>query len=357
MREAWERIEQWLEIPWVQVSTILVGSLIGAYLVSFIINRTLVVMARKTKTDLDDQIIAALHRPIFLSVIFYGLSWVVRLQVPLDGQRITYSILQTLAILVWSRAAFKVGTSILQAVSRHGNIVQPRTMPVFNMLIKGLIVGSAIYFTFIVWNIDLTAWMASAGIIGIAVGFAAKDTLANLFSGIFILADGPYKVGDFIVVDESLRGQVTNVGMRSTRMLTRDDIEITIPNAVIGNSKIVNEAGGPSVRQRVRIYVSVAYGTDIDAVSEVLLECPKGLDDVAPTPIPEVRFRKMADSGLDLELMVWTDHSQRRGKLISELNKRCYKALMDNGFEIPFPQRDLHIRDVPASWRRPDESD
>jgi small-conductance mechanosensitive channel len=345
-----------MEIPWIQVSTILVGSLVGAYLVSFIINRTLVVMARKTKTDLDDQIIAALHRPIFLSVIFYGLSWIVRLQVPLDGQRITYAILQTLAILVWSRAAFKVGTAILQAVSRHGNIVQPRTMPVFNMLIKGLIVGGAVYFTFIVWDIDLTAWMASAGIIGIAVGFAAKDTLANLFAGIFILADAPYKVGDFIVVDESLRGQVTNVGMRSTRMLTRDDIEITIPNHVIGNSKIVNEAGGPSLKQRVRIYMSVAYGTDIDEVSEVLLECPKGLDDVSAKPIPEVRFRKMADSGLDLELMVWTENSMRRGRLISELNKRCYKALMDNGFEIPFPQRDLRIREMPASWR-PDGSD
>ena len=351
MRETWERIQLWLEIPWVQVSTLLIGSIVAAYLTSFVINRTLVVMARRTKTDLDDKIIAALHRPIFLSVIFYGLSWVVRLQVPMDGRRITFAFLQTFAILVWSRAAFKVGTAILQAVSRNSTIVQPRTMPVFNMLIKGLIVGGAVYFTFIVWRIDLTAWMASAGIIGIAVGFAAKDTLANLFAGIFILADGPYKVGDFIVVDESLRGQVTNVGMRSTRMLTRDDVEITIPNNIIGNSKIVNEAGGPSIRQRVRIYMSVAYGTDIDAVSEVLLQCPTGVPDVAKHPTPEVRFRKMAESGLDLELMVWTENSERRGRLISELNKRCYRALRDNGFEIPFPQRDLHIRTMPPTGR------
>ncbi|OQW99996.1 MAG: hypothetical protein BWK74_00755 [Desulfobacteraceae bacterium A6] len=91
---------------------------------------------------------------------------------------------------------------------------------------------------------DLTAWVASAGIIGLALSFAAKDTLANLFSGVFILADAPYKIGDFIVLDSGERGEVTNIGIRSTRLLTRSDIEITVPNSIMGNTRIINEAGG-----------------------------------------------------------------------------------------------------------------
>jgi MscS family membrane protein len=86
----------------------------------------------------------------------------------------------------------------------------------------------------------MTAWLASAGIIGIAVGFAAKDTLANLFSGVFILADSPYKLGDYVVLEDNSRGKVTQIGLRSTRMLTRDDVEVTVPNSIMGNTKIIN---------------------------------------------------------------------------------------------------------------------
>jgi MscS family membrane protein len=109
-----------------------------------------------------------------------------------------------------------------------------------------VIVVVAVYIIFSAWNIDMTVWLASAGIIGIAVGFAAKDTLANLFSGVFILADAPYKIGGFVVLDTAKRGEVTHIGIRNTRLLTRDDVEITVPNSIMGNTKIINESGGPS---------------------------------------------------------------------------------------------------------------
>ncbi|MEM6993287.1 MAG: mechanosensitive ion channel domain-containing protein, partial [Myxococcota bacterium] len=188
------------------------------------------------------------------------------------------------------------------------------------------------------------AWLASAGIIGIAVGFAAKDTLANLFAGVFIIADAPYKVGDWIVIDGTLRGRVVRIGIRSTRMLTRDDVEITIPNAIIGNSKVVNEDGGPIAPHRVRIYVSVAYGSDVDRVSEVLLTCPAGVANVCSEPAPDTRFRAFGDSGLNFELLVWCDDPGCRGKLISTLTTKIYKAFNAAGIEIPFNQLDLHIK-------------
>lgn len=99
-----------------------------------------------------------------------------------------------------------------------------------------VVTALAVYFVFLAWQIDVTAWMASAGILGLAVSFAAKDTLANLFSGVFIVADAPYKLGDFIVLDSGERGEVTHIGIRSTRLLTRDDVEVTVPNSIMGNA-------------------------------------------------------------------------------------------------------------------------
>jgi len=135
-----------------------------------------------------------------------------------------------------------------------------------------LIVAIAAYALLQVWNIDPTAWLASAGVVGIAVGFAAKDTLANLFAGFFIIADVPYKLGDYVVLDAGERGEITRVGIRSTRLLTRDDVEVIIPNSELANHKIVNESGGRWVKFRIRLKVGVAYGSDLDRVVEVLEE-------------------------------------------------------------------------------------
>jgi small-conductance mechanosensitive channel len=212
-----------------------------------------------------------------------------------------------------------------------------------------MVIGAAVYFTFLAWDIDVTAWLASAGIIGIAVGFAAKDTLANFFAGIFIIADAPYKVGDWIVLDGDLRGRVIKIGVRSTRLLTSDDIEITVPNSVIGGSKIVNEVGGPSVKQRIRVKLQCAYGADIDQVRAVLLRCAEREPEVAREPAPQVNFNSFGDSGLNFELRVWIEDPARRDAIIDRLNCGVYKAFAAERIEIPFPKRDIYIKEQARS--------
>ncbi|GIS88459.1 MAG: hypothetical protein CM1200mP18_11690 [Gammaproteobacteria bacterium] len=97
-----------------------------------------------------------------------------------------------------------------------------------------LVWALAVFVVIVVWDLDATGWLASAGVVGLAVGFAAKDTLSNLIAGVFIMADAQYKIDDLFILDSGERGQVTHIGLRSTRFLTRDDIEITVPNAVMG---------------------------------------------------------------------------------------------------------------------------
>ena len=338
--------------PGVRAAVIVVGSILAATVAEFVIRRTLVALAARTRTDLDDIVVEAIRRPVFLSVILVGLSWAAdQLALPRGMPHLIDSTLETFGVLIWTSAAYRIGVAVLGALSRRGSgtaIIQPRTLPVFEMLIKVTVIGAALYFTFLAWRIDLTAWLASAGIIGIAIGFAAKDTLANLFSGIFIVADAPYKVGDFIVLDGDLRGQVTKIGMRSTRILTRDDVEITVPNAVIGNSKIVNETGGPDIKQRVGVAVDAAYGSDIDRVREVLLACPEGIDHVASHPGPQVRFREFGGSGLSFEILVWLENPAAREAVLDQLHCNVYKSFGAAGIEIPYSKHDVYIKEMPA---------
>jgi small-conductance mechanosensitive channel len=185
------------------------------------------------------------------------------------------------------------------------------------------------------------------------VGFAAKDSLANLFSGIFIITDSPYRVGDYVNLDTGERGQVTDIGLRSTRILTRDDVEIIIPNSAMGNAKIINESGGPFRYQRIRVPVGVAYGSDVDRVKEVLMDVALKEPDVRDHPEPRVRFRSLGDSGLNFELLGWIELPEDRGRVIDILLTTIYKRLGQEGIEIPYPKRDVYVRQLPVTQNEP----
>jgi small-conductance mechanosensitive channel len=327
-------------------------SLAAMVVVDFFVSRVCRVLARRTTTSIDDSFIELSHRPVRTTVLLVGL-WLAMLQLglPPRPQSIVVSALKTLGMLVWAAFAMRFVSLLFLYLGRSEkvNLVETRTRPLFDNLSKIVIIAAAVYFIFIFWNINVSAWLASAGIIGIAVGFAAKDTLANLFSGIFILADAPYKIGDYINLDTGERGEVTHVGLRSTRLLTRDDVEITVPNSVIANAKIINETGGPSARQRIRIKVGVAYGSDVDLLREILTEIaanhPKTCDD----PTPRARFRSFGDSSLDFELLCWIDEPWLRGQVTDAINTEVYKRLAKEKIEIPYPKRDVYIKQMPGT--------
>ncbi len=339
--------------PLLRALVLVVASLLAAKITDAVFFRLLKLWAKKSKTDLDDQLLEILHRPVFVSVVLIGL-WLATLQLALPEvyHRTVLRILKTVGLCVWIVFALRVTTLILDALSRMTSKlpkIDIRTLPLFANTAKIVIAGGAVYFLFLSWGVDVGALLMSAGVIGIAVGFAAKDTLANLFAGFFIMADMPYKEGDFIILDSGERGQVTQIGLRSTRLLTRDDIEVIIPNAVIANAKIINESGGPWEKERVRLKVGVAYGSDIDRVKEILMDVAVTLDHICEDPEPRVRFRGFGDSSLDLELMGWIDEPILRGSVLDALYTEVYKRFGDEGIEIPFPQRDVHLRQVPPA--------
>ena len=337
--------------PRFQALVLVVLSVVVAKVADWIISRMITRWARKTTTDLDDRIVEMLHRPLFLFVLLGGLTLAADLLALEGGIRtITFGVLGTMAILIGVGLATRVSRLVLETLGQHRDrfqFVDERTLPMFRNLSNVLLFGAAAYFLFLVWGLDVTAWLAAAGILGIAVGFGAKDTVANFFAGVFILADAPYKIGDFIVLDTGERGRVTHIGLRSTRLLTRDDIEVTVPNAVMGNTKIVNETGGPTEKERVRIKVACAYGSDIDHVKQVLLDIGTGHEGVCSDPEPRVRFRTFGASGLELQLLCWIEEPVLRGRIADALNTEVYRRFNEEKIEIPYMKQDVYVKEMP----------
>jgi len=339
--------------PYIQALLAVGLSFMAAWLFKRVIINGLKKLTIRTRFELDDHLIALLESPVYNSILLLGLaSATLLLAGPGLTLSIVFSAIQSIALIVWVIFFLRINRLLLTRLSRNERrikIVHQQTLPLFLNLINIFIVVLTVYFLFSAWNIDMTAWLASAGIVGIAVGFAAKDTLANLFSGVFIMADAPYKIGDFIVLDTGERGEVTHIGIRSTRILTRSDIEVTIPNSVMGNTKIINESGGPHEKYRCRVPIGVAYGSDIDKVREILINIAAKVELVCLDPEPRVRFRLFGASSLDFELLVWIEKPATRGRVIDDLNCEIYRQFIVHDIEIPYSKQDLYIKEFPSS--------
>ena len=340
-------VPEGLRHPAILALIVTVASVALAKVVELLLCGVLLRLAQRTRTEFDEKLIEALHRPIFVSVLLIGVRMAVLILGPPEVvMSWTDSIVQTVAIFVWIGGGLRVVSLVSGSMGgavRRSEWIDERTLPLFDNLARLILLGAAAYFLLLAWNLNISAWLASAGIAGLALGLAAQDTLSNIFGGLSIIADAPYKVGDWVNLDGGERGRVTKIGLRSTRMMTRDDVEITVPNAAIASGKIINESGGPSKKSRVSVLVGVAYGSDVDQVREVLLRAAQGVELVLDDPEPRIRFTEMADSALVFRVLCWIDLPELRGECVDGLNTAIYKALKVEGITIPFPQRDVHL--------------
>lgn len=357
--EIWESTQVALQsYPLLGAVAIVVVFAVLARLVDRFLSGTARKLAERSKTDFDDRLVDLIHRPIFVTVALVGLilaTYSLDLSDLLES--LTLTTVQTILAVVWlifGLRASKLFLSTMRKQEQRFSFVQTSTEPVLANTLAVILFLAGAYSVLLIWGINVTGLLASAGIVGLALSFAAQDTLANLFAGVAILADRPYEVGDFIILDGQERGQVTHIGLRSTRLLTREDIEVSIPNGLMGNSKIVNEAGGPPRQVRIAVSVGAAYGSDIDQVIEVLLSVGVSHDQTLADPEPQVRFRQFGDSSLNFDLLCWITDPAIRGLVLHELNCEVYRQFSKTGIQIPFPQRDLYIKELPKT---PDSED
>src|SRR5690606_13698897 len=181
----------WNLDPWTKACAIVLGAVVLAFLVEFVFRRVVLAIVQRTENQVDDAIATALRWPVYFTVILISIGSAAR-AAPLSERvlQIVDATLQTVAILLWSFALSKVGSLAIASLAKRAkehSFIQVRTQPIFDIFSKLLLLGLASYGVLLAWRINVGAWLASAGIVGLALGFAAKDSLSNLFAGIFIV--------------------------------------------------------------------------------------------------------------------------------------------------------------------------
>ncbi|MEM2943499.1 MAG: mechanosensitive ion channel family protein [Methanomassiliicoccales archaeon] len=330
----------------------LIGWIAIALFIAFVIDPIVHQFTKKTKTELDDRILKIIHGPLFAIIVLYGMvNSLEILNIPIEIVA-TIELVYTISmVIVIAWIAYKIYHNILiyyaQSFAKKTEIeIDDVLVPVFEKI--GMIIIPLVAFTVIlhILGFDVTLIVAGMGVLGLVIGLAAQSTLSNLFAGIQLLADRPFKVGDLLMMEDGEVCEVRKIGLRS---VTLYDIfkhsNIVIPNNEIANKKIINIMR-PDRRYKKSVTVGVAYGSDINKVESLMmqaaLEHQNVLKDEEHAPI--VRFENFGDSALVFTIYFWVDDVRNQWKATSDIRKRIDQLFREAGIEIPFPQRTIWIR-------------
>ncbi|MFC7214639.1 mechanosensitive ion channel family protein [Saliphagus sp. GCM10025334] len=349
------------EVPAWQATLLLVGISFGvAALLEVVILRTLLRYTSRTKTQYDNILVQELRAPVVLTAALAGVYVLTQIPSVTENVLLTTAQLDTffgkpslsVIVVAWAFASNRLVNRFVEEVKDKGSRFD--FAPVFSNVWTLIVVVGTIGVLLSLWEYSISPLLGAAGVAGIAVGFAARDTVANFFGGIALYFDDTYKLGDYIELDSGEAGTVVKVGVRSTTLMMRDEVLITVPNAALNAAKVINQSA-PNRRRRLKVPIGVAYGTDIDAFEDLVLELADEESLVLDSPKPRMRFRSFGDSALEYELLCWVASPTRANKARHKLNRAMYKALTAAEIEIPFPQRDVTVHQ--AAVPVPDESD
>jgi small-conductance mechanosensitive channel len=327
---------------WAFVAVLVAGVLIGFAAIHLLIGVLAHRLVTRINGDTDDAVFAAVQRPLDATILYGGIVVLFDVVPDLFSFSGTIELFGLSALIIWwsvaLRRAFRLATESMVST----RYFDEDFLPIFRNLMSIIIVFVGVSALLAVWGVDVTPLLASAGIVGIAVGFAAKDAVANLFGSLALYSDETYRKGDYIILDSGLEGTVIDVGLRSTNIITRDDVRVTVPNSTLNTATIVN-ASAPKTNRRMKVPVTVSYDSDVEHVREVLLDIATDNETVAKRPSPIARLDALGESALEFTLLCWVDEPRADAGARDELNTAIVKEFAANDISIPFPQRDIHL--------------
>ncbi|ODS39430.1 MAG: hypothetical protein A7316_11080 [Candidatus Altiarchaeales archaeon WOR_SM1_86-2] len=328
---------------------ILLASLIAAKITYWIIEKWLIRLTARTKTELDDKILRTLRKPVYYILILIGVQVAsgylfIETFETFAGYISTFISIVTIIIVAWiiSRVVDIVIDDFGKKLTeKTESTLDDEALP---FVIK--IVNIGIYliaFMIILGELeyDVMPLVAGLGIAGFAIGFAMKDSISNILAGFFILLDRPFVRGERIEVG-GYKGDIVDIGLRTTKIKPPDNVILTIPNSKI-ISEVVTNYALPEPEVRLETGVGVAYGTDVEKVKKILLNVAKGSKNVLKKPGPEVSFVEFGDSSLNFKLRCWIPDF-RRFAVLDELNTEINRRFEEEGIDIPFPIRTVYLK-------------
>ena len=295
-----------------------------------------------TSTDLDDRILLRITSPTSLLVVSAGLYFSVKSLPLAEKIHIAASgILFIINIAILTNIAYR---SIDETLDWYGSRLTEKgsagldrqVLPLAEKLATIFLVGTALIIILKHFNYDILSLVTALGIGSLAIGMAAKDTLANMISGFTLMIDRPFRIGDRIQLSGGQIGDVQDIGLRSTKIKTLDNQLLIIPNSDLCNNLLTNQAF-PDIRVKGRINVGVAYGSDVEVVKRVLLSTALEIEEVLREPAPEAFFTSFGDSSLQMALFFWVDDYSRLLPITDRINSLILTRLSETGITIPYP--------------------
>ena len=307
-----------------------------------------------TESEFDDILVLSFGKPIIVGILlfsfFLALGYV---DIPENYAWILES--KYLHAIYNLLGAWVVSIFVQNFVALYGRWMAEKTESDFDDKIVHILEVAARY---IIWfiailivlsylEIDITPLLAAGGIFGIAIALAAQDLISNFFGGALIIVDKPFAVGDRVMIEGNL-GDVISIGPRSSRIMTLDYQLLTIPNSTIANSIVTNYAM-PDIKLKIKLPVSVAYGSDVAQVKKILFEiCDHAVAHstyILDDPRPNVYFLEFGPSSLDFMIVLWAKKFNMSWEIKDWINTEIDRRFAEEGIEIPFPQMDVHLRE------------
>jgi small-conductance mechanosensitive channel len=255
------------------------------------------------------------------------------------------ALTQSLPVIAWSWQFISISRSYfsrqIKQHSQHSSINHSLSLS-SNLIIILIIIGGS-FVILKIWTIDLSPLLTSAGLLTAVGAIAARDALSDFLGGITIFLDKSYHIGDYIVLSTGERGEVVNIGIRSTRIRTRDDVHIAVPNSMMIGAKLINETSHLP-QYRVRCPVGISYICDLQEVENALLDSLKDNPFVLDEPKPRVRCRNFGEYAVELELLVWIKDPRNRGVTKDMIIREIHKAFREGKIDIPYPQNEITIK-------------
>lgn len=340
-------------LPPAQVTVVVAAAaLVSAVLVEKVAVVSLRRYVARTESRFDDVVFEELRLPVLLTIFLAAVYLLTRLPAAttgvVDGETLDLFFGRpslSVIVLAWAWALNQLVNRVVDEVDEVGRY---EFAPVLSNVWTLVVVLGAAVGLLSLWEIDVTPLVGAAGVAGIAVGFAARDTVANFFGGLALYFDDTYALGDYVELEDGTAGTVVKMGVRSTTILTRSEVLVTVPNATLNAGKVVNQSA-PRRRKRVTLPVGVGYDTDLDAFESLALSVAAAEELVLAEPAPRIRFRGFGDSALQYELLCWVASPDYEGRAVHELGRALYRGLLKTGVEVPYPKRDLTVRESPAS--------
>ncbi len=324
---------------------IFIGFVILAKILLFIFVHYIEKFAAKTKTNVDDLIISRIKTPLFYLIIAYGIKLAI-LNLGLGGifTKLVHSLMSLVFVLIIARS---VGIAIdawgITFARKTRTNIDDVLMPLFHKATNVVFIIVAVLWVLAIWEINITPYLAGAGIAGLVLGMALQDSLKNVFGGIMLILDKTYKIGDKVKLESGEIGTVHDIGLRSTKIITPDNEIIYVPNGYLANSRVQNFTR-PSPKVRVNVNFGVEYGTEAEKVRKTVLAVLRSMKIVLKDPQPSVDFLQMGDFSLHFVARFWVEKWDMSYSAQLEATEKIYNALNKAEINMPFPTQTVYLR-------------